>query len=374
MRYQHFFAAFMFVAAPAIAGVVVNPGKGDPPATYCVHEIGQLAGLPPGERSLDVTAINNRNQIVGWTSISGGLNPLHAFIWDRKNGMRDLGMLPGHSSLAATDINDAGTVVGDATDLESGESLAFIWTERRGVRAPDTSLGGVSSFATGINRSGQIVGASQTGTGVFHAYRREVNGDILDLGAFADGSGTSSATALNGHGQVVGTRVLGRITDGFLWDERSGIQSVIEDLPRPMFLFPQDISNRGEVVGDILGVLPGRAFRWTPGTGLQELGTLSGLDTHFATARAINLWGTIVGGSQTTSGLVHGFVWARETGMRDLNELIDPDSDIPSQAVLGAALGINDSGSIALIGFVPGEDSQRGFFLVPQRYPHRGCR
>jgi len=60
--------------------------------------------------------------------------------------------------------------------------------------------------------------------------------------------------------------------------------------------------------------------------------------------------------------------------MRDLNALIDPDSDVPSNAVLGTAAGINDAGSIALVGFVPGELSQRGFFLLPQRHPERGCR
>jgi hypothetical protein len=60
--------------------------------------------------------------------------------------------------------------------------------------------------------------------------------------------------------------------------------------------------------------------------------------------------------------------------MRDLNERIDPGTVLPFQPVLGAALGINDRGSIALIGFVPGEESQRGFLLVPRRYPGKDCR
>jgi probable HAF family extracellular repeat protein len=107
---------------------------------------------------------------------------------------------------------------------------------------------------------------------------------------------------------------------------------------------------------------------------LQDLGSLGGLDTDYGTATAVNRWGTIVGASQTTSGLVHGFVWSRQTGMRDLNDLIDPSSEIPPQAILGGAAGINDLGSIALIGFVPGELSQRGFLLVPQRHPQNGCQ
>jgi len=370
MRGQLIFAALMIVTAPVIAAGG-NKSKSDIPATYCAYDIGQLPGMPPGETSLDVRAINNRNQIVG--SIAD-FSTSRAFIWDRKDGMRDLGSLAGHPNLVAADINDAGTVVGDATDPETGESLAFIWTKSRGVRAPDTSLGGVNSFATGINRSGQIVGASQIGNGDFHAFRREVNGDVLDLGAFADGTGSSSATAVNGLGQVVGTLVGEGFQDGFLWNERDGIAPLIKDPPPAFFVFPQDINNRGEIVGDIVGREPGRAFRWKFGEGFLFLGTLSGVDTHFATARAINLWGTIVGGSQTISGDVHGFVWSQQTGMRDLNDVIDPGSEIRTDAVLGAAAGINDAGSIALVGFVPGEVSQRGFLLVPQRYPGKRCQ
>jgi len=370
MRHPYFLAALIIVTSPVFAGDG-NQRKGDQlPDAYCAYDIGRLPGLPAGEISVNVTAINNRNQVVGWIAIEDGFSPNHAFIWDRKHGMRDLGSLPGHASLVAADINDAGTVVGDATDFETGETLAFVWTRRGGARAPDTSLGGVNSLATGINRSGQIVGASQTATGTFHAFLRDRNGDVVDLGAFPDGSGSSDATAVNDRGQVVGTRVDGQLMDGFQWDARNGILPVIEDAPPFFFPFPHDINNRGVVVGDILGTEPGRAFRWTRRDGVQDLGTLSGDDTHFATARAVNRWGTIVGGSQSASGEVHGFVWRRQTGMRDLNDLIDPSSEVPAQAVLGAALGINDGGSIALTGFMPGDDSPRGFVLMPKRQGH----
>lgn len=371
MRHRHLLAALMIVTAPVIAGEG-TVGKVDfQPATYCAYDIGQLPGLPPGERSFDIRAINKRNQIVGWTSLAG-VPPLHPFIWDRKRGMRDLGSLPGHASGVAADINDAGIVVGDASDFEAGESLAFIWTRRTGMRALDASLGGVDSIATGINRSGQIVGASKTSTGAFHAFFRDVNGDVLDLGAFPDGSGGSSATAVNDRGRVVGTRGDGQILEGFLWDERTGMQPLGKDASG-RFLFPLDINSRGEVVGELLGIDPTRAFRWTKNGGVQDLGTLSGRDTDFASASAINRWGTIVGASSTIAGPPHGFVWSQRTGMQDLNDLIDPSSHIPSQTVVGARV-INDAGSIAAIGFVPGEDSQRGFLLVPRRDSDKACQ
>ena len=372
MRRAQLLAVLTIATTPAFAGND-NHGKDDQPATYCVFELGQLPGLPPGEVSLDVAGINERDQVVGSISVAG-VDATHAFIWDRKRGMRDLGAVPGHVSINATAVNEAGTVVGDATDFDSGESLAFVWTRSKGVRTIDSSLGGVTSFATDINRAGQIVGASQTASGAFHAFLRDRNGDLLDLGAFPDGSGTSSATAVNDRGQVVGTRVVGPVQDGFLWDGRRGMRPLIEDTTPEAFPFPTDINERGEVVGDMLGTEPQRAFRWTRSEGVQFLGTLSGVATDFATARAINRSGTIVGGSQVSSGEVHGFVWDRRAGMRDLNELIDAGSELAVQPVLGAALGINDGGSIGLVGFVPGEDSQRGFLMVPKRHRWERCR
>ena len=376
MRHQHFLAALVIVTAPVTAGNV-NESKGDfQPATYCVYDIGRLPGLPPGETSLAVRAINKRNQIVGWTAIAGGSSQLHPFIWDRESGMRDLGSLPGHANGVAADVNDAGTVVGDATDFETGGSRAFIWTEPTGMRALDVSLGGVDSVATGINRSGQIVGASKTATGAFHAFRRDVNGDVLDLGAFPDGSWDSSATAVNDRGHVVGARWDGQITEAFLWDERNGMRLLAEHPGAPsVFPFPIAINNRGEVVGETRGADPSRAFRWTKSAGLQDLGTLSGLDTHTAIATSINRSGVIVGASQTTLGPPHAFVWNKQTGMRDLNELIDPSSELASEAVLVIAQAINDVGSIAADCFVPDPvDPQRSFLLVPRRQSDKVCQ
>lgn len=370
MLRRHFFATLLIVTAPVFADGGHHGDEAQP--TYCAYELGRVPGLPAGAVSVEVTGINERDQIAGWMSVEGA-DATRAFLWDRRRGMRDLGVVPGHASLVAAAVNEAGTVVGSATDSETGESLAFAWTRARGARTFDSSLGGVTSFAADINRRGQIVGASETASGAFHAFLRDGNGDVFDLGAFPDGSGFSSATALNDRGQVIGTRVSGDVQDGFIWDERRGMRPLIPDSTATAFPFPADINERGEVVGDMLGTEPQRAFRWTRGEGVQFLGTLSGVPTHFATARAINRWGTVVGGSQSASGEVHGFVWTRRGGMRDLNELMD-GSTLSVQPVLGAALGINDGGSIALVGFVPGEDSQRGFLLVPQRHRGKGCK
>ena len=273
----------------------------------------------------------------------------------------------------AADVNDAGTVVGEATDFES-ERLAFIWRKHKGVRALDVSLGGDTSLAAGINRSGQIVGGSETATGTFHAFLRDVNGDVLDLGTFPDGSGSSSATAVNDRAQVVGLRGNGQITEAFLWDERHGMQSLIEDPRRSFTLSPKTSTI---AVRSWARRVESRHRAHSGGRGGRDCRTSvrSTVSTR-ATPRPgpSTVGAPLSGASSSPAGEPHAFIWRRQTGMRDLNELIDPSSELPPQAVLGAALGINDFGSIAVIGFVPGEESQRAFLMAPQRHPGKACR
>ena len=370
MRLSHLLAVSMITAAP-VFGAGDDARIDSRPATYCLYQIDPLPGMPAGESWVEVSGINDRGQVTGWISPDDG-SPFRAFVWDRQQGIRDLGTVPGHNSLIAAAINDAGTIVGEAADEETGETLAFVWTPRLGVRTLDTSLGGVDSFATAINRRGQIAGASTTANGAIHAFFRDVDGEVVDLGALSHGPGFSSATAMNDRGQVVVVRADGDLQDAFVWDAHGGRQWLVPK-PTASFPSPSDINNRGEVVGALLEPGLQRAFRWTRGQGIRLLGTLSGVDTDFTTAEAINDRGTIVGGSQTASGDFHGFVWEPRGGMRDLNGLIDARSGFAVQPVLGTAMSINEEGAIAVGGVVPGEDTQRGYVMVPKR-GRQGCR
>lgn len=77
---------------------------------------------------------------------------------------------------------------------------------------------------------------------------------------------------------------------------------------------------------------PLRAFRWTPESGMQDIGTLGG----GATARAVSFDGTwIVGQSHGASGQ-RGFRWSSGTGMQEL-----PMAD---------AVDVSDDGSV-VVGF-----------------------
>jgi probable HAF family extracellular repeat protein len=86
-----------------------------------------------------------------------------------------------------------------------------------------------------------------------------------------------------------------------------------------------------------------RAFFWTKGGGMEELGILPGETS--SRALGINDSGTVVG-SFTTASEDHAFVWKKQTGIVDLNN----EGSIALGIVLVEAHGINRKGEILAMG------------------------
>jgi probable HAF family extracellular repeat protein len=275
----------------------------------------------------------------------------------------DLGTLPGGTTSSASDINDAGDIVGSSETM-SGQTHGFIL-----IGSVKTDLGtlpgGNASSANGLNNLRQVVGSAKNSAGVFHGFMWQ-SGVMRDLGAYPpeDNIGSKSfANAINDAGLIAGSVDLAgvvwnlagvpnfppfppnvRVTDpgpfsparandinnagqaagtslsgsvGFRW--QAGTLTFLPSLG------PQDddafgINGLGEVVGRSLLAPPVRhhAVLWPSPTTAVDLGTLGGANSA---AQDINDDGLVVGSSETESGNIVAFVWRANLGMQALGTL-----------------------------------------------------
>lgn len=199
--------------------------------------------------------INNRGQVVGCATFHG-YDGYHAFFWDPKDGMQDLGTLGGKYS-CAVDVNDQGQVIGNS-DLpgKQGEapSHAFLWEPGKKMRDLGT-LGGPNSYARDINNAGHVVGSSHTLEGALHAFLLKPGQPVKDLGTL--GGKTASATGINEAGVVVGDSTLPgeREQHAFIWQEGSKVRDLHDfldhedPLVNDVFLrTPHGINDRGQIL------------------------------------------------------------------------------------------------------------------------------
>jgi probable HAF family extracellular repeat protein len=138
-------------------------------------------------------AINARGQVAGFSEVAP--REYHLFLWDRKEGMRDLGPVRNDR----IDLNDAGQIAATMGD-PNGPERAFVWGRDTG-RTILPTLGGDTSRALAINNLGQVVGEADTAAGVRHAFIWDSVSGIRDL---TPSSITATrAWAVNDAGQVV---------------------------------------------------------------------------------------------------------------------------------------------------------------------------
>lgn len=111
-------------------------------------------------------AINEHGVVVGFANVSGGGSAgnfnAHAFIWTAAGGMRDLGTLPGDSISEALGINDEGVIVGESCGANG--CRAVLWRHNGGIVDINTLVApGYTDqlvFANDINDAGVITGQS----------------------------------------------------------------------------------------------------------------------------------------------------------------------------------------------------------------------
>jgi probable HAF family extracellular repeat protein len=236
--------------------------------------------------------LNEQGFVVGFCYQNDESN---AFLYSYADGsIQDLGSLGGNAT-AATAINNINQVVGYSADT-SGNVLAFLYTQNQGIASLGTLVGGNNSEAFAINASGQVVGDSQA-DGDTHRPAFFTGDRVQDLGVSARNSDTlKTAYGINVGGQIVGRYEIdngsthafriasGRITDlGTLGGGNSEALG---------------INQSGVIVGDSEtnnGLT--RAFVFSGGS-IRDLGTLNGFDKA-SYGRAVNDGGQIVGESDS---------------------------------------------------------------------------
>jgi probable HAF family extracellular repeat protein len=135
---------------------------------------------PPAPWWNTPTAINQRGDVVGFAGdpafVEGDV--LHAFMWTREDGIRQLKPLPNrtpkHVDSEAYGINEARQVVGVSCDADQVDCRAVIWDHGNTPTDLNDFKGSYSGFlalAKDINNNGEITGrAIDPITGALKAY------------------------------------------------------------------------------------------------------------------------------------------------------------------------------------------------------------
>lgn len=192
---------------------------------YWKNGVMQDIGTLPGGNDAQAALINERGQVVGWSYTNSAPSAICAgfgygfslttssFIWDRKNGMRDIGGLGGTCTLA-NDFNNRGQIVGGSALTGNLVVHPFVWNPATGVtdllRASDGNYG----FAEGENDRGEVAGGTCDPALCYALVWRKSAGKWHEtkLGTIA---GFGFAISINNPGQVVGN--CGNCI--FLWED-----------------------------------------------------------------------------------------------------------------------------------------------------------
>lgn len=294
----------------------------------------QIVVLPEGSARV-VRAVSDDDEIVGGARIQGRHQGFRAI---RKNLIDRVEGLPGSDYSNALGINQLGEIVGSANGDRGVRAF------RSGGKGQSVDLGVLpgdqSSEALALNRKGEAAGYSSGVAGV-RAVTWSRSGAMSLLPALP-GADSAKALAINERGDIVGISGGESSPRAVRWSA-----GAVHDLGAR----PGDSASEALAInanGDIVGssgdpVVMRLAVLWNANGIMEELGALPGGDS--SRAFGINNRGEVVGVSRTSHGS-HAFIWTREEGMRNLNDLVADRSGY----VLTQAVSINDRGVILALG------------------------
>ena len=310
--------------------------------TPSFQSLGQMPGSALGT---DVSGISGSGStIAGYGWICTTFNPngscqsagdVQAFRWTPAGGYQTLGT-PGSSDFfgAGGVSSDGSVIVGEHP--QPSQYAAFRWTAATGmVRLP-------MNIASAVTPDGGMVAGGdnwwkttgQTGTfGPFPGFadQTEVNGL----------AGTAQAPVAVG-AAIDGAGGFGPVFHAFRWTPATGLQDLGvlsggESIAIAISADEQVVVGEARVSGGLW-----HAFRWTAATGMVDLGTLGGAESA---AFAVNGDGSVIVGSSLTSGSTGSdiaFRWTAKTGMQAISKLVN----VPQRLIVQSAIGVSQDGTV----------------------------
>ncbi len=251
-------------------------------------ERGHMRPLPTlGGNNGFATGANNLGEAVGWaentcrdgTCVPPQVLQFRPVVWELKRGdrIRELPLIPGDTSGAATAINDRSQAVGisgicDQAFRRHTARHAVLWN---GDKVVDLGNLGADFWntPTAINERGDVVGFAGTPGdpegNILHAFIWTKRDGIRPLGALP-GHVHSEAYGINERRQVVGVSCDAEFADcrAFVWD--NGVMRDLNELKAPGYSAHleqgKDINDRGEITGRAVDLETGvrTAFRAVP--------------------------------------------------------------------------------------------------------------
>jgi probable HAF family extracellular repeat protein len=231
-----------------------------------------------------------------------------AFLWDKENGMQDLGTLGGPDAWASSGINERGQVAGGSYTNSTPNpatgvppSDPFLWEEGKGMTDLGT-LGG-DGFAQDINNRGQVIGYSSLAGGCLiydpncHPFLWD-QGKLTDLNTGTAGGNPQTSDAINDAGEIVGGGAFpGRVFDAYLW--RNGAATDLGYLNGDCYSEGSGINLKSQVVGVSVSCDGNfhHAFLW-------ENGSITDLNTQIPPGSALELvWGIAINARGEIAGI-----------------------------------------------------------------------
>jgi probable HAF family extracellular repeat protein len=325
-------------------------------------------GNPMGTTACAVSA--RGDFVVGYTGVWVAPIETAAWRWSSQGTVEDLGYIVESGNFDYSYDTAPGSISFDGTVAAGVSAAVYVDSDNRGFRWTPSGMQSLGpGVAHGVSGDGSIVVGSANnccGSGPLGACRWLADGTPLVLGAPADGRDWAipDAYAANFDGSVIAGRA-GLYSGGdFLlrWVANGSEVEVLGTVPGGGTVHPTGVSADGSVIvgyGDA-GVC--HAFRWTQGTGVQDLGILPGGNGN-TRAYGVSADGRIVVGDCYVGSASDptGFVWTPGTGMMDFREYllsrsVNVDGFFPTSVqgvspdgtavVVNSALGVDYTSSL----------------------------